>query len=1536
MKKHIVLFVVAFGFAAVYSQTNIFPATGSAGIGTIAPNSSALLEMVSNSKGLLIARMTIAQRNAIVAPATGLLIYQTNSTPGFYYYNGSAWTAVAPVGANLNLSNLGATAINQNLVPAATNSRSLGTTALRWKDVNTYTIKFADATAQNTAAKIYMPGAGISITGVSISNTAPDQIITLAGTGASSVTGTYPNFTINSPVVGSGWLLSGNGGTIDGADFIGTTDSAPLNFRMNNQKAGRIENMYGLANTFFGYQAGNSISSGYYNSGFGMGALLSNTIGYYNAAFGLDALYSNNTGYQNSAFGLDALYQNTTGYNNTAIGFNTMYLNYSGHENTAIGNGALYLNNAGNYNVALGEGALGSNSTGDNNIAIGTFADVSSGSLSNATAIGYNAKVSASHCLVLGGIGSDTVNVGIGVTAPTATLHISGSIKIQNGTQAAGKVLTSDNNGLATWQTPTGGGGGWQLTGNVGTSDALNFIGTTDNVPLNFRVNNYRAGRIDQFQFNTFFGFQAGVTNTTGNSNTASGFQALLINSTGNYNTAIGMASLQNSTGSTNTGVGNYTLYSNTGNSNTAAGFSALLQNTSGNNNTASGTNALYSNTSGNNNLGIGFNADVLLGNLTNAAAIGYNAKVSTSNSIVLGGTGADAVNVGIGTTAPSAKLEVNGAVKITDGNQGTGKVLTSDAFGFASWQNPAGTGSWSLTGNSGTISGINFIGTSDDQPVSIKVNNQKAGRIESTSNGFGNSFFGYQGGNSNVFGSYNSVIGYQSFYSNYEGNNNSSFGKGALYSNVAGSNATVIGVNAMQYANNQVTAFTNYNIAVGFEALRGSVTASANTGNFNTTVGYQSLRSNTTGFNNTAMGFVTLYNNTTGNSNTAIGYSALSTNTEGYHNTAIGTAALSGNTLGASNTAIGSGSLSVNSIGVENTAVGQGTLASNSVGNYNTATGILALNANSIGNSNTATGSYSLLLNSIGNSNTANGSYALYQNTMGSNNTASGESALGSNTIGNYNTGYGFQTLHTNVAGSNATAIGYNAMRYANNQSGAYTNNSVALGFEALRGSANPNINTGNQNTAIGYQSLTSNTTGSFNTAAGFLALYSNTVGFENSATGSYALYTNISGGRNTAIGNYSLYSNTYGSTNTANGYHTLYSNTLGNQSTASGYYALNANTIGNSNTATGTYSMMYNTEGFGNTASGTYALYGNTIGGENTACGYQSLDANQTGSLNTGIGAHTLFNNISGSDNTVVGVYSGYSITGNSNTAVGVFANITGSNNNAIALGAGAFCDASNKARIGNASVSSIGGEVGWTTYSDSRIKENIQQNVPGLEFINQLNPVTYHLNIKKQNNIEGIPDSIEWDSKYDIEKIQFTGLIAQEVEAAAQNINYDFSGIDKSGKLMGLRYSEFVVPLVKAVQELDSITKQQNTLINKQQSEIDELKAIINATGLNDGLIKFGTSTDNAFSPMLGQNMPNPFDHSTLIPFRIPKDCKDASIMIINTSEGKVITIIPISCNETHISFEAGQIASGNYTYTLIVDGNIIGTKTMILAK
>ena len=126
------------------------------------------------------------------------------------------------------------------------------------------------------------------------------------------------------------WSLTGNTGTVDGTNCIGTTDDIPFTIRVNNQKAGRI-GASTEGNTFFGYQSGNSNTGNNSNTGIGQYALFANTTGNENTASGFQALYSNTTGNDNTANGYASIYSNTTGFANTAFGVFTMYSNTTGN-----------------------------------------------------------------------------------------------------------------------------------------------------------------------------------------------------------------------------------------------------------------------------------------------------------------------------------------------------------------------------------------------------------------------------------------------------------------------------------------------------------------------------------------------------------------------------------------------------------------------------------------------------------------------------------------------------------------------------------------------------------------------------------------------------------------------------------------------------------------------------------------------------------------------------------------------------------------------------------------------------------------------------------------------------------------------------------------------------------------------------------------------------------------------------------------------------------------------------------------------------
>lgn len=92
-------------FIALFFSTKSFSQSVSINNNGNAADSSAMLDVSSTTKGLLIPRMTAGQRSLINAPATGLLVYQTDGDAGFYYYNGTNWFLLVTTAVNTDRQN---------------------------------------------------------------------------------------------------------------------------------------------------------------------------------------------------------------------------------------------------------------------------------------------------------------------------------------------------------------------------------------------------------------------------------------------------------------------------------------------------------------------------------------------------------------------------------------------------------------------------------------------------------------------------------------------------------------------------------------------------------------------------------------------------------------------------------------------------------------------------------------------------------------------------------------------------------------------------------------------------------------------------------------------------------------------------------------------------------------------------------------------------------------------------------------------------------------------------------------------------------------------------------------------------------------------------------------------------------------------------------------------------------------------------------------------------------------------------------------
>jgi hypothetical protein len=590
------------------------------------------------------------------------------------------------------------------------------------------------------------------------------------------------------------------------------------------------------------------------------------------------------------------------------------------------------------------------------------------------------------------------------------------------------------------------------------------------------------------------------------------------------------------------------------------------------------------------------------------------------------------------------------------------------------------------------------------------------------------------------------------------------------------------------------------------------------------------------------------------------------------------------------------------------NTIIGRSAGASLTSGTYNTATGYAALYSNTFGHHNAAFGHNALSANTYGNNNTAIGGFSLVQSKSGDYNTAVGYYSLAANETGQYNTALGYQSLAFNKVGR-TTALGAAAL-----QMNTYGSSNTAVGYFALQ------MNTeGSYNTAIGYETLSANSLASYNTALGYHALRANETGSDNTAVGSNALTNNTSGSMNTSVGSGALYGGT------------------GGRNTAVGAGALAFTDATNDNTGIGSDCLSLN-ESEGNTAVGSQAMHDNRTGGNNVAIGFQSLYNNYDAYANVAIGADALHDNDAGSGNVGVGRWAHeYNKWGNYNTAIGYnagcSANQNPSNFSAIGNNAGHVGGNSNTIEIGNTSVGWIGGQTGWFTYSDGRIKRNVKENVPGLGFITKLRPVTYNIDLHHENKlVYGMADSLQWEGKYDIEHRAMTGFIAQEVEAAAKACAYDFSGLRRpegNGKLYSIGYAEFVVPLVKAVQEQQAVISEQGQEIMDLKARLEKLELLLSQPGQTQTVTVEGGNLAR-----LEQNVPNPFKGSTRIAYYLPEGSSAASIRLTNAN-GQLLRNFPLSgIGAGQLEVSVKDLPKGAYFYTLYIGSQFVDSKKMLL--
>ncbi len=280
-------------------------------------------------------------------------------------------------------------------------------------------------------------------------------------------------------------------------------------------------------------------------------------------------------------------------------------------------------------------------------------------------------------------------------------------------------------------------------------------------------------------------------------------------------------------------------------------------------------------------------------------------------------------------------------------------------------------------------------------------------------------------------------------------------------------------------------------------------------------------------------------------------------------------------------------------------------------------------------------------------------------------------------------------------------------------------------------------------------------------------------------------------------------------------------------------------------------------------------------------------------------------------GSSTTNYGVYG--TATGAATTNYGVYGCATGATTNWAAY----FC--------GNGYL----GASAWTYLSDSKLKKEVKDIEGGLETILKIQPKEYYYNREKFPSMNLSEDKSFGVMAQDLEKV-----LPELVRDVIHPAEYDSEGelVSKEVEFKGVMYTSLIPFTIQAI-------KEQQAIIDELKEEIESLKNNSGVSIPDDaGSVSSATELTSMARDMavLSQNAPNPFTEKATIRFYIPQGMKGVSLKVFDQT-GAVHRLFSITGEGPgSVDIEGSTLAAGQYYYSLMVNGSVVDTKTMVLTK